>query len=174
MSYFIDAFGGVTLGVVAVYIAAIAFLAPLCVKLYRKIIKKYERKKKKEDTLSQIARDVKSLKEEQNVIKDSINELKTAQQEIAERQLKTEARSLNDLRDKLLSNWRYYTDSDRNPMHAWSDMEKEAFGLLFADYEEMGGNGFMHTTVQPALEALEVIPTADSERFTALMQSRKG
>lgn len=36
-------------------------------------------------------------------------------------------------------------------------MEAEAFWELFSDYEEAGGNGYMHTVVQPAMNRLTVI-----------------
>ncbi len=35
-------------------------------------------------------------------------------------------------------------------------MEAEAFWELFRDYEEAGGNGYMHTVVQPEMERPDV------------------
>lgn len=35
-------------------------------------------------------------------------------------------------------------------------MEAEAFWGLFRDYEEAGGNGYMHSVVQPAMTELIV------------------
>lgn len=35
-------------------------------------------------------------------------------------------------------------------------MEAEAFWELFRDYEDLGGDGYMHTEVQPAMERLVV------------------
>ena len=40
-------------------------------------------------------------------------------------------------------------------------MEAEAFWHLFADYEAMDGNGFMHQTVKPAMAKLTVIQMSD-------------
>lgn len=65
-------------------------------------------------------------------------------------------RECNKLRDRLLQSYRYYTNINTNPSQAWSSMEAEAFWGLFRDYEEAGGNGYMHSVVQPAMAALRV------------------
>ena len=36
-------------------------------------------------------------------------------------------------------------------------MESEAFWELFREYEEAGGNGYMHTEVLPAMQRLNII-----------------
>ena len=36
-------------------------------------------------------------------------------------------------------------------------MEAEAFWHVYRDYEKLGGNGFMHSTVKPAMERLNVV-----------------
>ena len=56
----------------------------------------------------------------------------------------------------------------------WSEMEKEAFDKLFHDYEELGGDGFMHSTVEPAMEALEVVLMTDTARLAEVMKQRLG
>ena len=56
---------------------------------------------------------------------------------------------------------------------AWSEMESDAFWKMFGDYEEAGGDGDMHTTVQPAMRLLNVIPMHEQDRIAELMQSRK-
>lgn len=61
----------------------------------------------------------------------------------------------NELRDRLLQLYRYYT-GDRNPTNSWTEMEAEAFWSLFDSYEELGGDGYMHETVQPAMQELEI------------------
>ena len=57
----------------------------------------------------------------------------------------------------LLQNYRYYTNECQNPSKSWTKMEAEAFWELFREYEEAGGNGYMHTVVQPEMERLLVI-----------------
>lgn len=66
-------------------------------------------------------------------------------------------RECSKLRDMLLQNYRYYTNINQNPSQSWTRMESEAFWELFREYEEAGGNGYMHTVVQPEMERLHVI-----------------
>lgn len=66
-------------------------------------------------------------------------------------------RECSKLRDMLLQNYRYYTNAHQNPSQSWTRMESEAFWELFREYEEAGGNGYMHTVVQPEMERLIII-----------------
>ena len=66
-------------------------------------------------------------------------------------------RECSKLRDMLLQNYRYYTNEKQNPSKSWTRMESEAFWELFKEYEEAGGNGYMHTVVQPEMERLIII-----------------
>lgn len=69
--------------------------------------------------------------------------------------------SRNRLRDTLLERYRYYTDASRNPSQSWTSMESESFWELFGDYERAGGDGYMHTEVQPAMNRLHVVDRRD-------------
>ena len=106
-----------------------------------------------------------------------MQEIRYAIKEHTERLTKMEndskKRELNTLRDRLLQSYRYYADKTKNPLQAWTEMEAEAFWNLFADYEEMGGNGYMHSTVQPAMQLLSVIPIHETDSISELMDSRK-
>ena len=51
-------------------------------------------------------------------------------------------------------------------------MEAEAFWELFKDYEDVDGDGYVHSEVQPAMNLLEVIEMEDTEKVTQLMKSR--
>ena len=82
-------------------------------------------------------------------------------------------REMRKLQNALLENYRLYADINRNPMQAWSKMEANAFWDLFEEYEAVGGDGFMHTQVQPAMQKLIVIPMDDLEKLEQLMHSRK-
>ena len=66
-------------------------------------------------------------------------------------------RECSKLRDMLLQNYRYYTSKTQNPSQSWTRMESEAFWELFREYEEAGGNGYMHSVVQPEMERLTII-----------------
>ena len=61
---------------------------------------------------------------------------------------------------------------DKNPKHAWSEMEHHAFFELVKDYEDLDGNDYVHSEVIPAVNMLEVIMMTDQLRLTELMKSR--
>ena len=58
-------------------------------------------------------------------------------------------------------------------MQAWTEMEADSFWEQFSEYEDNGGNGHMHTIVQPAMNKLSVIKMDDSNGLYELMHSRK-
>ena len=62
---------------------------------------------------------------------------------------------------------------ERNPLGAWTSMEAEAFWELFKEYEDAGGNGYIHTVVQPAMNLLKVIDIEDAASVLHLTDSRK-
>lgn len=66
-------------------------------------------------------------------------------------------RTRNQLRYRLLQSYRFYTNPEKNPSRSWTRMESEAFWEMFRDYEDAGGDGYMHTEVQPAMERLFVV-----------------
>lgn len=97
----------------------------------------------------------------QNLLESEIQELRSQLSATVERlctiEEKSAKREQNKLRDLLLQNFRYYTNPDTNPSGSWSRMEAEAFWELFQDYEDCGGNGYMHSYVRPAMERLTVV-----------------
>lgn len=94
------------------------------------------------------------LKKEIQEIRDYCSTLMKRFEEIEEQNKKREC---SKLRDMLLQNYRYYTNECQNPSKSWTRMESEAFWELFREYEEAGGNGYMHTVVQPEMERLLII-----------------
>lgn len=70
-------------------------------------------------------------------------------------------RERNKIRETLLQNHRYYTNPKTNPSHSWTRVESETFWELYAEYEEAGGNGYMHTDVVPDMRLLKVIDVGD-------------
>lgn len=64
----------------------------------------------------------------------------------------------NELREKLLNSYRYFTSLETNPNQTWNEMEAESFWHTFKDYEDLDGNGYMHSVVKPAMEKLKIIP----------------
>ena len=72
-----------------------------------------------------------------------------------------------------MDEYRLFTDETKNPMLAWSEMEHHAFFELVRDYEDLHGNDYVHSTVIPAINELEVIQMSDKARLLELMASRR-
>lgn len=85
---------------------------------------------------------------------------------------KLERREKNALREKILREYRLMCSDVLNEMHAWSEMEAHAFFALVRDYEELGGNDYVHSVVLPAVNELEVIPMTDVERLSEMFRRR--
>ena len=83
-----------------------------------------------------------------------------------------EKREKNSLRAKILDEYRLYTDERKNPMQAWSEMEHHSFFKLVEDYESLGGNDYVHGTIIPAMNELDVISMSDLDKLKELYQSR--
>lgn len=113
----------------------------------------------------------------QEKINNQLSELSKHQAETSQKIDKMEedrkAGELNKLQAQLLSSYHYYTNEYKNPRLAWSKMESKSFWDSFGDYEKLGGNGFMHSEVQPAMNRLEEIEMDDTERLAELYASRK-
>lgn len=95
------------------------------------------------------------------------------QKVLNERLDRLEKREKNAIRAKLLDEYRLFTDESKNPMLAWSEMEHHAFFELVRDYEDLHGNDYVHSTVIPAINELEVVPMSDKARLLELMASRR-
>ena len=104
-----------------------------------------------------------------SAIKDSVKE----NQDILNYRLdRLEKREKNTYRAKILDEYRLFTDERKNPMRAWSEMEHHAFFELVKDYEDLGGNDYVHSTVLPAMNELEVVLMSNKTRLAELMSSR--
>lgn len=97
----------------------------------------------------------------QHNLNDRIQGLESSQNEIIQRLERMEESAKradrNKLRDKLLQSHRYYTNPETNPSGTWTSLEAEAFWEFFREYEDKGGNGFIHSVVQPDMERIPVI-----------------
>lgn len=83
-----------------------------------------------------------------------------------------EKRERNSLRAKILNEYRLYTDMHKNPMAAWTEMEHHSFFKLVEDYEDLGGNDYVHSVVLPAMNELDVIPMEQLTKIKDLYDSR--
>ena len=104
---------------------------------------------------------------------DSIKDAVIANGENLDKRLDAlERRERNSLRAKILDEYRLYTDERKNPKQAWTEMEHHSFFKLVEDYESLGGNDYVHSTVLPAMNELDVISMSDSDKLKELYQSR--
>lgn len=101
------------------------------------------------------------------------NAITTLTADFKEAQAQTNEREKNDLRQKLIREYKLFTDPRKNPTKAWSDMEQKAFMSQVRDYEALGGNDYIHKTVLPAMYLLEIVPMEDVARLEEVMSSRQ-
>ena len=90
-----------------------------------------------------------------------------------ERLDRLEKREKNALRQKILQEHRLFTDDTMNPMKAWTEMEHHSFFELVKDYEDLGGNDYVHSDVLPDMNRLRVIQMSDRNTLYELMHSRR-
>ena len=101
------------------------------------------------------------------------NEVVENRKEVMQKLNRLEEREKNALRAKILEEHRFYTDEQRNPLKAWSEMEEHSFRKLVEDYEALGGNDYVHEIVLPDMNRLDVISMQDLIRLKELYDSRK-
>jgi hypothetical protein len=168
-------FGDMTIGKFVVYILAGYFLYSIYKEL--KKMNNTKLKEQQEKLAAEQAKD-KKIDDAWNITQkypeyhqESINIRDRIEQEIQELRddfsiilkrlddmdVQNKKRECSKLRDMLLQNYRYYTSEIQNPSKSWTRMESEAFWELFREYEEAGGNGYMHSEVQPAMERLLIV-----------------
>lgn len=184
MEYFMQLFGEYSIGWAVAVIAAIIFLVACYKKIEKYFSDKALKEKEKDDRIQKVINQAEKYPEwhQQSIeiqqrFTDAIDRLTKGQQahqkKLEEIERDNMRRERNKLRDRLLQSYRYFTSAEKNPMQAWTEMEADAFWAMFKDYERDGGNGHVHTEVQPAMRKLEVIPMHEGEKITALMGSRK-
>ncbi len=181
---FLKVFGNLTVTNVIYIIMAIIFLVFIYRKFSDYLIKRHDAEQEKDKQIKETLEAVnkyseyrKQDMESQQRIEAEMQELKLAVEEHTKRLEKMEndsrKREINKLRNTLLQNYKYYTDKTKNPLQAWTKMESEAFWDLFNDYEDMGGDGYMHSDVQPKMQLLTVIEMNNSDGISELMQTRQ-
>lgn len=168
-SEFQQLFGDVTLWQVVELGLAVAFALALWRKVRKYILERHDAEQERDKQLAQALDSInrypqyraQSLKI-QDELRGEIAELRSTQQQTAQRlqKMDEEQRTLkrNELRDRLLEAYRYYTGKG-----TWNIMEADVFWELFRDYETLGGDGFVHGTIEPAMRALPVLPISTQE-----------
>lgn len=179
-----NVFGTLTVAFVIEIIVAVVGIIIAYNKLKDKIIGSYkEREQQKSDIKKALdgAEAVPTLKEELKFSEDRIVDLcQTIQDGVNENQRilnerldRLEDRERNSLRAKILDMHRLFTSTKKNPMLAWTEMERDAFNDLISDYESLNGNGHIHTVVIPEMHTLRVIPMSDIKAVAELFHSRE-
>ncbi|WP_378958157.1 hypothetical protein [Mediterraneibacter gnavus] len=152
-------------------------------KVYKKIKSAYELYEEKEEMLQKALEQIDRYPEwrQQSIdiqaeFLEKIQSLSDNQKECVKRLERIEEsnrkRELNKAYAKLLQSHKYFTDKKKNPLQAWTKMESDSFWNIFGDYEEAGGNGQMHTEVQPDMVKLRVIQMDDTDAIAELYASR--
>lgn len=150
-------FGGVTLWQVVELGLAIGFTLTIYRKVKNFIIERHDAEQERDEKLATALDSISKYPEYraqslkiQDELRGEIAELRSSQQQTAQRlqKMDEEQRTLkrNELRDRLLEAYRYYTSKG-----AWNIMEADVFWELFRDYEKLGGDGFVHGTIEPAM-----------------------
>ena len=172
---FLNLFGEITILQLVWFVLAVVFVAASYRKFRDYLIKKHEDEKIKDDKINKALDATNKYPEYrqqsleiQKMLKDEIQDLRKTQEVLSNSQNKiierltameerADRRDRNKIRDILLQNHRYYTNKETNPSQSWTRTESETFWELFRDYEEAGGNGYMHTDVMPDMQKLRVV-----------------
>lgn len=179
-SEFLNAIGNLTILEAAGIIAAAAVIGQKLWEIYQWSRKYWSKTEKREKALS----DAENLEEyhQQSVdiraeLQRQIKELQRTVNGIVARLDKRDeldrVRRMNKTRTQIIQMYGFYASEERNPMQAWTAMEADAFWRIFGDYEEDGGDGYVHSEIQPAMNTLRVIKMTEQEEILKLMQSRR-
>ena len=181
---FLELFGNITVSQVVYVIMAIVFLIMVYRKVSDYLYKRHDAEQEKDKRVKEALEAAshypeyrKQSMEIQQKLTQEMKDINATLEDHTKRLAKMEndikKRETNKLRDTLVRNYTYYTNKEKNPLQAWTKMESEAFWDLFSDYEDMGGDGYMHTVVQPAMLQLHVVDINDVEGVSELMRNRK-
>lgn len=101
---------------------------------------------KHEESVRQSIRHDEMIKADISSLTDKVNEIADT---LSVMQKKDNETKLKELKGSLIRYYHKYKD-----IGEWSKLEKDAFWDLFDDYEKRGGDGYIHTIVEPAMREL--------------------
>lgn len=104
---------------------------------------------KHEESVKQSIRHDEMIKEDISSLTNTVNGIVDTLNIMQQKENKTKVK---ELRESLI---RYYNKYKN--IGEWSKLESEAFWDLFNDYEERGGDGYIHTIVEPVMRELREI-----------------
>lgn len=108
-----------------------------------------------------------------NELKEGMQKLQQGQDAARNSLKRLEKREKNSLRLKIITEYKLFVNEYKNPEKAWSEMEQHAFMALVKDYEALGGNDYVHNTVLPEINELEIVLMEDTERLAEVMSARR-
>ncbi len=150
---FLQLFGHFTIADLITFILAILFCVAVYKLLQKQIVLEAEKDKQMSDALSIAAKYPDMVA--------AINDLKEAQQmlvgKIDELEKENSRRELAATKETLTQWYRHYTNLDINPNRAWHKWESAAFFSIYDDYEQQGGNSYVHSVIVPEMRKLTVI-----------------
>ena len=105
-------------------------------------------KKHEEDTKQSIRHD-EMIRDDLKRLTDTVNSIVNTLEAMQQKENETK---LKELKDSLITYYNKY-----KAVGEWSKLEKEAFWDLFDDYEKRGGDGYMHSIVEPVMREIKEI-----------------
>lgn len=105
--------------------------------------------KKHDESVRQSIRHDEIIKSDISSLAHTVNGIAAT---LSNMQAKENATKLKEIKGSLIRYYNRYKD-----IGEWSKLEKEAFWDLFDDYEKRGGDGYIHTIVEPVMRELKEI-----------------
>lgn len=105
-------------------------------------------KRHEEDTKQSIRHD-EIIRNDLKQVSETVNEIAIKLNDMEKRDNETK---IKELKDTLINYYNKY-----RVIGEWSKLEKDAFWELFEDYESRGGDGYMHSVVEPVMRELKDI-----------------
>lgn len=89
------------------------------------------------------------IREDLKTLTNTVNDLAVKFEKM---QKKNNETKVKELKDTLINYYNKY-----RVIGEWSKLEKDAFWEIFEDYEDRGGDGYMHSIVEPVMRELKEI-----------------
>lgn len=102
---------------------------------------------KHDESVRQSIRHDEMIKSDISSLTDTVNGIAVT---LNAMQAKENETKLKEIKGSLVRYYNKYKD-----IGEWSKLEKDAFWDLFDDYEKRGGNGYIHTIVEPTMRELK-------------------
>lgn len=102
-----------------------------------------------DESVRQSIRHDEMIKADISSLTDAVNGIANT---LSNMQAKENETKLKEIKRSLIRYYNKYRDIGK-----WSKLEKDAFWDLFDDYEKRGGNGYIHSIVEPVMRELTEI-----------------